>query len=164
MITPATSPEHIAITANLAHKIWNQHYVPIIGQAQVDYMIDKFQNVEAFTKQIEDGYLYYLISQDCVHCGYLALVPDIPNEKLMVSKIYVDADFRGFGLGLKLMNFAVDLAQKSHAKTVWLTVNKHNSNSINWYKNYGFKIIKSIQLDIGNGFVMDDYLMEKVLE
>ena len=163
LITPSTSEEHLAITATLAHKIWNQHYMPIIGKAQVDYMIDKFQNMKAFKKQIEDGYLYYLISKDDVYCGYLALVPDVPNEKLMISKIYIDADFRGSGLGLELLKFAEDEAVKLDLTVLWLTVNKNNSNSIEWYKKQGFRIVKPVQFDIGNGFIMDDFIMEKSL-
>ncbi len=161
MIVPVTTQEHVAITANLAHKIWNQHYVPIIGQAQVDYMIAKFQNEEAFTKHIEDGHMYYLISHASDFCGYLALVPDLGQQKLMISKIYIDADYRGFGLGLKFLNFAEEEAKKSNLKSLWLTVNKYNLSSIEWYKIYGFEIIKPVQFDIGNGFIMDDYLMEK---
>ncbi|MEZ4802416.1 MAG: GNAT family N-acetyltransferase [Gelidibacter sp.] len=160
MITPVTSQEQISITEKLAHKIWNQHYVPIIGQAQVDYMIEKFQNADAFLKQINEGYCYYLISYDHSYCGYLALVSDTKNKKMMISKIYVDADYRGFGLGEKLMDFALKEAKKKEFKTLWLTVNKNNTNSIEWYKKRGFEIKESIQIDIGNGFIMDDYLME----
>ncbi|HLT32567.1 MAG TPA: GNAT family N-acetyltransferase [Aquaticitalea sp.] len=163
MITPVTSQEHIAITASLAYKIWNEHYVPIIGQAQVDYMIDKFQTVEAFSKQIEDAYLYFLISHSGNFCGYLALVPDITDQKLMISKIYVDSEYRGYGLGLKFLDFAETEARKSNLPLLWLTVNKYNYSAIAWYRKYGFEITTPVQFDIGNGFIMDDYIMEKYL-
>lgn len=161
MTIPVITDEQIEITAALAKKIWNQHYVAIIGQDQVDYMVDKFQSEAAFAKQIDEGYLYFLIQHEENFCGYLALVVDEAAEKLMISKIYVDADFRGLGLGKQLMDFAIERGKEKHLKTLWLTVNKYNTNSIEWYKHLGFNVKEAIQIDIGNGFIMDDYLMEK---
>lgn len=144
----------------MAHTIWNQHYVPIIGQEQVDYMVDKFQSVEAISQQIDNGYEYYLLMHNETPCGYLALVSDTAEKKMMLSKIYMDAGYRGLQLGKQLMDFAVGETKKRGYKILWLTVNKHNSNTINWYKKQGFTIEKELKIDIGNGFIMDDYLME----
>jgi len=163
MIVPATSPTQINTAAQLAHTIWNQHYVPIIGQEQVDYMLEKFQSAEAITRQIDNGYNYFLIYHNGLPCGYLALVPNTTEQKMMLSKIYVDANYRGLQLGKQLMDFAITEARKLHFKTLWLTVNKYNTNSIEWYKKQGFTIKKELKIDIGNGFVMDDYLMEKLM-
>ena len=33
------SPEQIAAVTRLAREIWQEHYLPIIGQAQVEYML-----------------------------------------------------------------------------------------------------------------------------
>jgi len=44
---------------------------------------------------------------------------------------------------------------------IWLTCNKNNSRTLSIYKKLGFSIIDSIVTDIGNGFVMDDYVLEK---
>jgi ribosomal protein S18 acetylase RimI-like enzyme len=161
LINQVITADDIELTAKLAHKIWNQHYVPIIGQEQVNYMVEKFQSVEAITNQLNEGYLYYLIAHDNNPCGYLALVPDKEKSKLMISKIYVDADFRGLNLGTKLLNFTIEKAIQEGLKTIWLTVNKNNTNSINWYKKKGFLIKEKIEIDIGNSFIMDDYLLEK---
>jgi len=164
VITAVTNQEAIKTTAALAHKIWNQHYVPIIGQAQVDYMVGKFQSEEAIEEQLNKGYRYFLIHHEELACGYLALVPDAENHRLMISKIYVDAQFRGLHLGSKLLDFAVEEGLKGTFTTLWLTVNKHNSNSIAWYKKRGFAIKEALVMDIGNGYVMDDYVMELPLK
>lgn len=153
----------IETTAQLAHKIWNQHYVPIIGQAQVDYMLDKFQNTKAISNQINNGYDYYIISHQNKPCGYLALVPNTKEKKLMISKIYVDSDFRGLGLGSKLIDFTIETAKQGAFESIWLTVNKNNSKTIEWYKSKEFAIKEKLEMDIGNGFIMDDYLMEMPL-
>ncbi len=163
MIVPATSTTQINTAAQLAHTIWNQHYLPIIGQEQVDYMLEKFQSAEAIARQIDNGYNYFLIYHNGLPCGYLSLVPNTTEQKMMLSKIYVDSDHRGLQLGKQLMDFAITEARKLHFKTLWLTVNKYNTNSIEWYKKQGFTIKKELKIDIGNGFVMDDYLMEKLM-
>ena len=163
MIKPVISKADIKLTTQLAHKIWNQHYEPIIGQDQVNYMVDKFQSESAITKQLEDGYLYFLIEHQSKPCGYLALVPNKSENKLMISKIYVDIDYRGLSLGTKLLEFTIKKAKTESFRTIWLTVNKYNTNSIKWYEKKGFRIKKEIVMDIGNGYVMDDYLLELLI-
>jgi ribosomal protein S18 acetylase RimI-like enzyme len=163
LIKPVTSYSDIQTVANLAHKIWNQHYVPIIGQKQVDYMLEKFQDVEAIKHQIATGYEYFVIDHQKQPCGYLALVPNSLDKKMMISKIYVDSDFRNLKLGSLLLNFAIEEAKTRTFESIWLAVNKNNSKSIEWYQNKGFSIMENIKIDIGNGFVMDDYLMKMPL-
>lgn len=164
MIKPVTTSSEIEMTANLARKIWNQHYVPIIGQAQVDYMVEKFQSPITISEQIKKGHEYFLSYHQELPCGYLALVTNQEENKIMISKIYVDAEFRGLNLGTELLDFAVQKANDNDCKLLWLTVNKNNYNTILWYEKRGFKIKEKVEMDIGNGFVMDDYVMEKILD
>ena len=46
------TPAQIAAVAALARETWTRHYVPIIGVAQVEYMLEKFQSEEAIARQI----------------------------------------------------------------------------------------------------------------
>jgi diamine N-acetyltransferase len=46
---------------------------------------------------------------------------------------------------------------------VLLAVNKRNVNAINAYLKHGFRIAEAVVKEIGGGFVMDDYVMEKVV-
>jgi hypothetical protein len=90
------SAEQMAAVAELARETWTQHYVPIVGRGQVEYMLEKFQSAEAIARQIAaEGYEYYLAPD----AGYLALVPDAGAGSVMLSKIYVKAEMRGTGLG-----------------------------------------------------------------
>ena len=160
-LVPASSSQQLQIIEKLANEIWNEHYTPIIGKAQVDYMLDKFQNVEAMSKQIENNYKYYLINYNNIDVGYLAF--KIEKSDLFLSKIYLLNDLRGKGLGKKAMEFVSNQALKSKCKTITLTVNKYNSNSIKAYEKIGFITIEELVQDIGCGFVMDDYKMVKNL-
>ena len=160
-IVPASSFQQLKVIEKLAHDIWNEHYIPIIGKTQVDYMLDKFQNVDAMLKQIENNYKYFIINYNKTDIGYLAF--KINDFDLFLSKIYILKDFRGKSFGKQAMDFVSKQAEVSECKTITLTVNKNNSNSIKVYEKIGFINIEKLVQDIGCGFVMDDYKMVKNL-
>ena len=160
-LVPATTVQHLHIIEKLAIEIWNEHYTPIIGKAQVDYMLDKFQNVDAMLKQIENNYKYFIINYNKTDIGYLAF--KIVDSDLFLSKIYILKDFRGKSFGKQAMDFVSKQAQISECITITLTVNKYNSNSIKAYEKIGFINSEELVQDIGYGFVMDDYKMVKTL-
>ncbi|WNO09934.1 GNAT family N-acetyltransferase [Teredinibacter sp. KSP-S5-2] len=144
--------------AKLAKEIWTEHFTRIIGLPQVEYMLAKFQNASAIRNQISNGYDYYLAQLETDYVGYIALVNN--ESKTMISKIYTTSASRGQGIGKAMLDFA---ESKCNSGIIWLTVNKQNNDSIEWYKRQGFSIKASIKEDIGEGFYMDDYIMEKHL-
>ena len=153
-------PAQIAATAALARETWTQHYVPIIGAAQVEYMLARFQSAAAIARQIAaEGYEYYLAPD----AGYLALVPEPDRKSVMLSKIYVRASRRGTGTGRALVAFAEKRAAELGGAELWLTVNKHNAGAIAFYEKMGFRKTEALVTDIGGGFVMDDWRMAKPL-
>jgi diamine N-acetyltransferase len=157
------SPADVAETARLADVIWREHYLPIIGRQQVDYMLAKFQSAQAIAAQVADGYEYYLIVHHGQRAGYAAVAADGDTSSLLLSKIYVGKSLRGHGLGKKALAFIEDLCRQRGIRTIWLTVNKNNTASIAWYERVGFVNAGPIIQDIGGGFVMDDFKMEKTI-
>jgi ribosomal protein S18 acetylase RimI-like enzyme len=158
-IIAVTGPAEIALVAELADTIWREHYTPIIGGDQVNYMLDKFQSAEAIQNQIDEGASYSLLLYQGKPEGYLSYY--LKEDELFLSKIYVKKTMRGKGLGGKMMDFIQDEAAKNGLKQISLTVNKNNAKTIAAYLKLGFRKIKPLVMDIGNGFVMDDFLMEK---
>lgn len=150
------------IIEGIACEIWNEYFTPIIGKAQVDYMLEKFQSKKSITKQIENGTLYYLIKDDDGRIGYLAVLPE--EDYLFLSKLYIVSAERGKGHGRKAIELIEELAIEKGIRKILLTVNKNNFDTIEMYKKVGFKNQGSIVQDIGNGFIMDDYKMEKDVE
>ena len=135
-----------------------QHYVPLIGAAQVEYMLARFQSAEAIARQIAaEGYEYYLAPET----GYLALVPDPARNSVMLSKLYVREKRRGTGMGRAMVEFAAKRAAELGGTELWLTVNKRNAGSIAFYEKTGFRKTEALVTDIGGGFVMDDWRMAK---
>jgi len=158
VIKRVQSPQSIQIVADLALTIWNEHYVPIIGQEQVDYMINSFQSTEAIEKQINnEGYEYYFIDHLSKPSGYISI--KLIGDALFLSKFYVVKEKRETGLGKEGLKFIINRAKELSANAITLTVNKYNINSIKAYEKMGFKNTGSIVSDIGAGFVMDDYTM-----
>jgi diamine N-acetyltransferase len=154
-IASYTLIEHLATT------IWHEHYTSIIGQDQVEYMIRKFQTTTAIKAQVKQGYCYYAIYYNDIAAGYLSIKKE--GDALFLSKIYIQKEYRGKGLGKTAMAFIEQQAFKQNCAKITLTVNIHNSKSIKAYENMGFANTGSIVQDIGNGFVMDDYTMEKTI-
>jgi diamine N-acetyltransferase len=155
------SEAQITELAELAREIWTEHYEPITGPEQVAYMLAKFQSAEAIAAQIAEGYEYYLASRAGRSVGYTALVPEPEKSALMVSKLYVSKSERGRGCAKLMLRLAEDICRERGLTTLWLTVNKNNVDSIAWYERMGFTNAGALVQDIGEGFVMDDYRLEK---
>lgn len=157
----ARDEKAFALIASMARTIWKDHYTPIIGSDQVNYMLNKFQSAEAIGQQVAKGVQYYLIFYNSKPAGYLAFEKQL--SELFLSKIYVNKDMRGKGIGKSAMDFAEREAKHLECTQISLTVNKHNTGSIKAYEKLGFHNLGGIVQDIGNGFVMDDFLLIKSL-
>jgi diamine N-acetyltransferase len=153
----------IEAVAALACEIWNQHFVPIIGQAQVDYMLETIQGASAIRGQITNGYEYFLVVVAGERVGYFALVPSPEHETAMLSKLYIRAACRGGGVGREAIAYVERLCAERGIGKLWLTVNVHNEGPIAFYRRMGFVHAGPLVQDIGSGFVMDDYRMEKIV-
>lgn len=149
--------------AELADKIWHECFIGIISEAQIDYMVEKFQSYDAMTEQVSSqGYGYFAV-KDCGElCGYFAVRPD-DGSRFFLSKLYLSKSKRGKGIASEMLDKAAEEAETAGKSSVYLTVNKHNRHAIDVYIKKGFRMVGEAVTDIGNGFVMDDYIMEYFL-
>jgi len=160
MFKKITKNEDIKLLVTLAKEIWQEHYIPVIGKEQVDYMLELLQSESAITKQINhENYQYYFVVINDENIGYLAVVAE--ENRLFLSKLYIKSINRKSGVGKKSIKFIENIAKELKFNKIALTVNKYNANSILFYENQGFKKVSSIVFDLGNGFFMDDFQMEK---
>lgn len=151
----------VALVADLATQIWTEHYTPILAEGQVPYMLEKFQSESAIAAQIAQGHSYFLIFTANNAVGYFDFFPE--KDGFFISKIYVQKEERGNGFATAALNFICERAKENNVKKLQLTVNKYNTVALKVYKNYGFKHVKSVVMDIGGGYVMDDFVLEKEL-
>lgn len=158
-IIKITEKEQIKQLAEIADGIWHECFRHILSAEQIDYMIDKFQSEYAVENQMQnDGYEYYFLVIDGETAGYTGIRHE--NDRLFLSKLYLKKEYRSRGYSHILFDFMTELCKKHSLKSIYLTVNKYNKNSIAVYEKKGFKNIRSQITDIGNGFVMDDYVFE----
>lgn len=159
---PVKNQLDIKRLAVLAKSIWEEYFVCILTNQQISYMIEKFQSETALKEYITlKGYEYYFICNEKGEIGYFGIHDE--GESLFLSKLYLKEDMRGKGIASNAFTFIEDICKIRGIKSIWLTVNKYNTHSIAVYNAKGFKIIDSEVTPIGNGFVMDDYIMQKLL-
>lgn len=157
-IRKAANAQDIKQIACLADIIWHEHFTPIIGAEQVEYMLKKFQSFEAISEAVnQHNYIYYMAYDNGEFCGYIGICPE--NNAVLLSKIYIEKSHRGKKISKKMIEAVQN--DFSDYDYMWLTVNKHNDGSIAAYKKMGFEITREQVADIGSGFVMDDYIMER---
>lgn len=156
LLLKAVSETEIEKIADLAKIIWQKHYPPIIGQEQVDYMLKNMYNTKSLLNQInEKGQQFYFIIFENETIGFIS----VTNEKdgcWMLNKFYVLDKEAGKGIGTEILE---ELKKIIQPKKIRLTVNRNNFKSINFYFKNGFRIDAVAQFDIGEGYIMDDFIM-----
>lgn len=121
-------------------------------------MLKKFQSEEVIGSSIESGeYAYYMAYLDNEFAGYMGVHEDKEYKSVLLSKIYIKKEYRRKGIAKALLKHVMQIY--SDASMFWLTVNKHNDNAISAYNKLGFTKERESVTDIGEGFVMDDYVM-----
>lgn len=160
----------IPLIRELCFAIWPQTYSHIITPQQIDYMLEMMYNPISLQKQMEeDGCTFIVVYDNNLPIGFAAYAQltepreQPANEAIntttwKLDKIYVLQSQQGKGTGKFIINYIVDEIKAKHAKTLQLQVNRQNKAK-NFYEKLGFKIIKTSDFDIGNGFFMNDYVM-----
>jgi len=146
--------EEIENIATISSIVWSFTYKDILSSNQIKYMLNKFLSFEAIKKQMDEGTTFTLLYNEAkVKMGFIAYSFD--NDGIFLSKVYLLPNFQHSGILNEIIKHL-----KVYNQSITLTVNKHNINAIKAYEKYGFKRIKSIVTDIGEGYVMDDYVMK----
>ena len=145
----------IAEMSDMASAIVREHFDPLIGKEQNDYMLSLFQSRDAIRRQLENGYRYYFVRLDDRNIGFVAFYPK--GDSMYLSKFYLYRSERGKGYSRQMMDFVILETRSEGLKRIELNVNRGNS-ACRAYEHLGFRIIRSEKIDIGQGFYMDDYI------
>jgi GNAT superfamily N-acetyltransferase len=151
----------IAALLPLLQAIWREVFYPVIGEAQTEYMLLHYQSPECIRREIAGGAQYFTVLLGKKPVGYLAY--EIREEHLFVSKLYLAAPARGIGLSSQLFALLEKAARQGGRSRLHLHVNRGNEKAIAVYRHKGFQVVGTAVADIGGGFAMDDYYMEKEL-
>jgi ribosomal protein S18 acetylase RimI-like enzyme len=143
----------------LAMRIFPVTYKDIVEGPQIDYMMDMFYTSGNLLKQFESGQQFLIIYYKGNAAGYASYTLLNSTGDYKLNKIYLDQSLQGKGLGKILLREVVSRLQKTGGRNLQLNVNRFNK-AVGFYRNMGFTVKKEELLDIGNGYFMDDYVME----
>ncbi len=161
---PVNAADDVQIEAlsAFATEIVREHFDSIIGKAQNDYMLARSQSAEGIRMQIGSGSRYYIAADATGKwLGFMAFYPK--GDELYLSKFYVHKTCRGQGISRRMFDLLAETARTEGLHKITLNVNRHNALAIGAYEHMGFVRAREEQIDIGQGFVMDDFVYEYLL-
>jgi diamine N-acetyltransferase len=144
----------------LANDIWPKVYDYMISREQIDYMLKLLYTPESLYRQMfEQHHIFFLAELDEVPVGF-ASFGKLEDGIFKLHKLYVQPEFQRKGVGKALVEAVLDEAFEGGGRRLQLNVNKNNK-SIAFYQKQGFIITGEVNLDIGSGYYMNDYIMER---
>jgi GNAT superfamily N-acetyltransferase len=156
----------IPLIQDLAKKSWENAYAEILSQEQMKYMLDTMYSEAEISEHLKNSnYHYYLVFDEILNVfdGFLGYENNYEDQTTKLHRIYLVPESKGKGLGKKTLEFMNEKVKESGDNRIILNVNKYNSAQ-KFYESQGYKVYDEGVFDIGNGFVMDDYLMEIIFE
>ena len=156
------APDEVEAVSALARVVWQATYPALISQAQIEFMLADRYAAERIRAQLGDSrHAWWGAHAGEALAGFAHASSDDTGCKL--DKLYVHPSSQRHGIGSALLATVQDWARAQHARRLWLQVNRGNAPAIAAYRKQGFRVVESRVFDIGNGFVMDDHVMEKTL-
>lgn len=145
----------------IAREVWPVAYGAILSHEQLEYMMVMMYSVSALQEQHEKGHQFILAMEDDAPVGFAGYEFNYNgNQKTKIHKIYILSNQQGKGTGRILIDYIIEEARKHNQEAVLLNVNKNNIAQ-HFYKKLGFTIVEDVVINIGSGYVMDDFIMEK---
>ncbi len=154
--------DDVEIIRKLAHAIWPVAYGEILSPQQLAYMLHLIYSEGALLNQIkEKEHQFLLVKENNIALGFASYSPKVKNEKevFRLHKLYVLPSQQGKGTGKFLLEFIVNEIRKQSADILELNVNRNNK-ALHFYKKMGFTISRDEDIDIGEGYFMNDFVME----
>jgi GNAT superfamily N-acetyltransferase len=147
----------------IAQLTWADTYKDILSVDQLDFMLEWMYNLETLLKQMVEGHQFHILIKEGVDVGFIGTQNNYPAVgETKLHKIYVQPLLQGTGAGRTLMEKAESLARENQSDFFVLNVNRFNKAK-DFYIKLGFEISYEEDIDIGNGFLMEDYVMKKRL-
>jgi ribosomal protein S18 acetylase RimI-like enzyme len=153
IIRPATGKD-ITLIKNLAYEIWLEAYGKILSSKQMAYMLDLIYSEASLQKQTEQGHHFLIVEEDTKPVAF-ADYNNLKDTVYKLQKIYALPSQQGKGIGRLLIDHVIKKVKKAGGTTLLLNVNRHNKAKL-FYEHLGFKVISEEDIDIGEGYFMND--------
>lgn len=153
--------EELHLVQSIAHRTWPSTFANILSPEQIQYMLNWMYSLEMLESQLDKGHTFLLIEDEGKELGFAGFELNYSEgPKAKLHKIYLLPEAQGKGAGKALILEVAEQAKKAGQKSLLLNVNKYNQKAIDFYLRMGFQEIYKEVIDIGNGYVMDDLVME----
>lgn len=152
------------IIREIANEVWPIAYGSILSKAQLDYMMEMMYSIDSLHLQLNIKNHHFILAKvNDVAVGFASYEFNIGEiKKTKIHKIYILSIHQGKGIGKYLIDYIENEAKNHNQEALLLNVNKYNI-ALDFYKKLGFCIDHEEVIDIGNGYVMDDYVMQKII-
>lgn len=149
------------LVQEIAHITWPVAFGEILSRDQLAYMMDMMYSEDVLENQIHSGHEFYVYSEGGKNLGFMGVEPDYKGKKqLKIHKLYILPQQQGKGIGQQFIALAEERAKELGQEMLTLNVNRFNK-ALHFYENLGFTNVRSEDIDIGQGYLMEDYVLEK---
>lgn len=157
--------QHITTIRSLAQEFWPIAFASILSEQQIKYMMEMMYSPASLEKQMDKGHRFAIVTKNGAQVGYMSYEIDCENSnKTKIHKLYISPKSQRMGVGKAMVYFVTQQALKANNKAIYLNVNKYNKKAIGFYNKHHFQLVKEEEIDIGDGFIMDDYVFELTLK
>lgn len=156
----ALKQDELSIVHEIAHATWPDTFKDILSQEQIQYMLNWMYDLKQLENQFNQGHQFYVAELEEKPVGFIGIEPNYPENGITkIHKIYILPNQQGTGIGKKLIEFVKELSIQSEMEGLLLNVNRFNK-AVDFYKAIGFNILFEENIDIGNGYLMEDFVMK----
>lgn len=160
IITKATIKD-IPLIQSLTYKVWPDTYKAILTEEQISYMLDIMYSTSSLQQQMEQGHTFLLV-KDTDEFVAFASYAFYKTSVYKLHKIYALPNQQGNGIGKQIIQYISAEIKPVGIEYLQLNVNRHNKAK-GFYEKLGFTVIGEEDIDIGNGYFMNDYIMQLAL-
>lgn len=155
---------HLPVIQHIAREAWEKTYTEILSREQIEYMFDWMYSVPSMMEQMQDkGHRFLIAENEKGYTGFASFELNYKHTgRTKIHKLYVLPEVHGSGTGRALVDSVADIARAAGDTHLTLNVNRFNKAQ-GFYRKTGFHIIAEEDIDIGRGYLMEDYIMEKTL-
>ena len=149
----------LGLVRQVADVVWPVTFRPILSDEQIAFMMEMMYAPTVMEREYDAGIQFYGAFAGSAPIGYLSWGHYAPGTAKL-HKCYLLTEYQGKGIGSQMLQEVKKLAQEAGYSHLRLNVNRHNIKAIRSYSRNGFKTIETVDTPIGNGFFMNDYVME----
>jgi RsiW-degrading membrane proteinase PrsW (M82 family)/ribosomal protein S18 acetylase RimI-like enzyme len=150
-------PHDIPLIRDLTKRIWPETYHNLLAPDQIEYMIKLIYSEESLNQQMKSGDEFVIVYDGVEPIGFASVGMEEPTV-FKLHKLYILPGQQGRGAGKFTITELIKAIKRKGAKSFLLNVKRDNPAK-SFYEKMGFVVVEEVDIDIGNGYFMRDFVM-----